>query len=135
MPAEWAVLLVEDNPADVYLLQRAFAEVRTGALLMQAHDGDDAIMLMAHRTPDLVLLDLGLPGAGGLEVLASLRLTHTALPIVVMTSSSDEAERRAAFALGADRFITKPTTFEGLLEVIGDLTLRFRPLATQRRTA
>jgi CheY-like chemotaxis protein len=128
MRAAWRVLLVEDNPADVFLVLRAFEEAYAPAKLFGACDGDEALHLLADATPDLLLLDLRLPGACGLELLARVRRMpqHRHLPIVVLTSSPAEADRHACLALGADRFVTKPSTFEELVGFVRELVDRYR---------
>jgi CheY-like chemotaxis protein len=129
MRAGWDVLLVEDNPADVYLVERAFEEARAGARLREARTSNEALLMLDGRAPDMMLLDLGLPGLSGLDLLALVRtsLPRGACHIVVMSSSNDEEDRRAALELGAERFITKPSTFEDLVAVVQDLVSLFRP--------
>jgi two-component system KDP operon response regulator KdpE len=84
-------------------------------------------MLVNEAAPDMVLLDLGLPDIRGLELLPLLKAVPEAFPIVVMTSSSAEQDRSAALAVGADQFVTKPSSFEDLVAIVSQLALRFRP--------
>ena len=128
MRASWKVLLVEDNPADVFLVVRAFEAAHVSAKLIGARDGDEALDLLADAMPDLVLLDLRLAGSDGLELLAQVRRMpeHRHLPVVVLTSSPAEVDRSQSLALGADGFVTKPSTFEGLVGFVRELVERYR---------
>jgi DNA-binding response OmpR family regulator len=102
------VLVVDDDPtvAEVvtgYLL-------RAGYLVEQTSDGRRALELVAADPPDLLLLDLMLPGLDGLEVCRRLRATEAgaALPIVMLTAKGEEADRVLGLELGADDYVTKP---------------------------
>jgi CheY-like chemotaxis protein len=134
MTGEWAVLLVEDNPGDTYLVERAFEAADSHARVVEARDGTEALRMVNEVSPDMVLLDLRLPDFSGLDLLALLkaRPVRGGFPIVVLTSSADETDRRAALDGGADRFITKPSTFDELVRVVKELTGRFRPRARTR---
>ncbi len=99
------VLLVDDEPLILELardyLEHASFEVLTAA------DGEQGLALARDRQPDLVVLDLGLPGIDGLEVTRQLR-QDTAIPIVMLTARDDELDRVLGLELGADDYITKP---------------------------
>ena len=99
------VLLVDDEPLILELardyLEHASFEVLTAA------DGEQGLALARERRPDLVVLDLGLPGIDGLEVTRQLR-QDTAIPIVMLTARDDELDRVLGLELGADDYITKP---------------------------
>lgn len=99
------VLLVDDEPLILELardyLEHASFEVLT------APDGEQGLALARDRQPDLVVLDLGLPGIDGLEVTRQLR-QDSAIPIVMLTARDDELDRVLGLELGADDYITKP---------------------------
>lgn len=129
------ILLVEDEENDVLLLQRAFA--RSGLLnpLQVVRHGDDAVAYLegsgefADREkfplPVFILLDLKLPRRSGLEVLQWVK-EHAGLkrvPIVVLTSSKNDADVNRAYELGANSYIVKPVSFETLLELVKSLEL------------
>jgi CheY-like chemotaxis protein len=128
MRATLRVLVVEDNPGDVHLVERAFEEAASNARLYEARDADEAFAMLEAAPPDLMLLDLWLPGLGGLDILAHIRRSpdHRDLPVVVLTSSPTDADRDASLSLGADRFVTKPSTYEDLLNLVKDLAARYR---------
>ena len=128
MRSSLCVLVVEDNPDDAHLVERAFEETNSHAQLYGARDADEALATLRAAPLDLMLLDLCLPGLGGLAILAHVRGTpaHRDLPVVVMTSSPSEADRDASMLLGADDFLTKPSTYEDLLSVVKSLAARYR---------
>ena len=99
-------LVVDDDPTvgDVVgaYLHRAGFEVRRAA------DGVAALALAADATPDVVVLDLMLPGIGGLEVCRRLRRDHPRLPVVMLTALGEEEDRILGLEVGADDYVTKP---------------------------
>jgi DNA-binding response OmpR family regulator len=99
------VMIVED---DTYVreLIAQYLEVE-GFETMQAANGFDALKIAAEHAPDLVILDLNLPGIDGFEVARRLRAT-SAVPILMLTGRVDEADKLAGFGVGADDYITKP---------------------------
>jgi two-component system, response regulator len=120
-----AILIVEDNPDDVELLQRAFERTHVIEHLVIARDGVEAIeyLLTANPLPHLVLLDLKLPRLGGLEVLARIRANPiTRLqPVVLFTSSNEQADRINGYNLGANSCVRKPIEFSQLVETAQQL--------------
>jgi CheY-like chemotaxis protein len=109
------ILVVEDNVADVYLIQEALKEHGVACSLQVAADGRDALQtLTAHaqqgEPPDLILLDLNLPRLSGREVLRRVRSMRgfDSVPIVILTSSSASDDVEEARRLGADEYIVKP---------------------------
>ena len=101
-----SALVVDDDPTvgDVvgaYLLRAGF-EVR------RASDGVTALSLAAETTPDVVVLDLMLPGIGGLEVCRQLRRDHPRVPVVMLTALGEEEDRILGLEVGADDYVTKP---------------------------
>jgi two-component system response regulator len=125
------ILVVEDNPRDAELTMRAIRHCLASHTLRLSPDGVDALDFVfgrgahAHRRgappPRVILLDLKLPRLGGLEVIDALKsdeATRT-IPVVVVTSSRQEADIRAAYAKGANSYVVKPVEFEALMEAIG----------------
>jgi EAL domain-containing protein (putative c-di-GMP-specific phosphodiesterase class I)/CheY-like chemotaxis protein len=112
------VLVVDDEP----LLLRAFARVlmRAGHEVHQASDGAEAQALIAKRRFDVAFVDLGLPGAGGLEVLARLRANDPGLPVVLMTGAPTLETAIDAVAAGALRYLVKPIDTPELLQAAND---------------
>ncbi|HEY3523837.1 MAG TPA: response regulator transcription factor [Candidatus Limnocylindrales bacterium] len=99
------VLVVDDEPR-IATLARDVLE-HAGFAVLVAGDGDGALRLVASRSPDLVVLDLGLPGRDGLDVIREVRRTST-LPIVVLSARDDEVDKLLGLELGADDYVTKP---------------------------
>ena len=127
------VLLVEDDIADQEILKRAVAEGVMRADLKIASGGQEALNYLKKEgpfappneapTPDLILLDLNMPGLSGLETLARIRdrkETRT-VPVVVLTTSDSKSDVVKSYELGANSFITKPVTFEEFVNVVRGL--------------
>ena len=114
------VLVVEDEPR---LAENIAAGLREGAgyAIDLAHDGEEALLLCAVRTYDLILLDLMLPKLPGREVLANLRRADVATPVLVLTAVSETSSTIRLLNLGADDYLTKP--FD-----LGELIARSRAL-------
>jgi two-component system response regulator len=120
-----SILLVEDNPADIELTLRAFEKNRLTNKIHIARDGVEALELLLGpasiaRELSVVLLDLKMPRVGGLEVLRRMtgdpRTRH--LPVVMMTSSSEESDLVASYDLGVNSYIVKPVDFENFTEAV-----------------
>src|SRR5687767_3175386 len=99
------ILVVDDEPQIVQLV-RDYLE-RSGFEVVVAGDGPAALAAITHRRPDLVILDLGLPGLDGLDVTRRIRATSS-IPIVMLTARSDETDTLVGLELGADDYVTKP---------------------------
>ena len=100
-----SILVVDDEPRIVQLV-RDYLE-RAGFEVSVVGDGPGALAAVAQRHPDLVVLDLGLPGLDGLDVMRRLRQT-SAIPIIVLTARADESDTIVGLELGADDYLTKP---------------------------
>jgi chemotaxis family two-component system response regulator Rcp1 len=121
------VLLVEDSPGDVRLTQEAFKDAKVHLNLHVAMDGAKAMAFLKREgehakapRPDLILLDLNLPKKDGREVLAEIKESPTlkSIPVVVLTTSSSEADILRSYQLHANCYITKPVGLEGFLTVV-----------------
>jgi CheY-like chemotaxis protein len=123
------LLLVEDNEADVFLLQMALLEGKVSAQLFVATDGAEALTLAdeidcaAMPCPDLVVLDLNLPKVSGLRVLERLRVSPKCreTPVAILSTCPLPSERREAARLGADVVLEKPMELEGFSEIAAEL--------------
>lgn len=99
------ILVVDDEPPIRKLLRMGLTS--QGYDVLEAQNGKVALELLS-KSPDLVILDLGLPDIDGLELLKRIRQREQSLPIVVLSSRGDEAGKVAALDLGADDYVTKP---------------------------
>jgi two-component system KDP operon response regulator KdpE len=113
LAAPLRVLVVDDEPAILRFLRTSLRA--EGYDIVEAETGEAALAEIRRRAPDIVMLDLGLPGLGGLEVIRRLREGGSVVPIVVLTSRSDEAGKVEALDLGADDYVTKPFGMDELL--------------------
>lgn len=124
------ILLVEDNPMDVDLTRRAFAKRNLANPLAVARDGEEALGWMARvdageLAPAVILLDLKLPKVPGLEVLRQFK-AHPVLgrvPVVILTTSREDADVETAYSLGVNSYIVKPVEFEKFIEVAAQIDL------------
>jgi DNA-binding response OmpR family regulator len=124
------LLLVEDDYDDVVLIRRAFERAGITSPIKVVHDSADAVLYLQGKgtfadreeypLPMLMLLDLKLPGGTGFDVLRWVRERSgiRRLPIVVLTSSSADADVNLAYDLGANSYVVKPLTFESLLDLV-----------------
>ena len=125
------ILLVEDNPKDVALTERALTKSNIYNKLVVASDGVEAIEYLFDSSrgkddlPVVILLDLKLPRVDGLEVLRRIRGDEKTrrLPVVVLTSSSEERDIIQSYNLGANSYIRKPVKFNQFAEAINQLGL------------
>jgi len=114
------ILLVEDNPDDVLFTLRAFTRNHIRNEIVVAGDGEQALRLLFPSDggqplrPALILLDIKLPKIDGLEVLRAVRgdARTRSLPVVVLTTSSEERDIVESYRLGANSFVRKPVVFE-----------------------
>lgn len=122
------VLLVEDNPGDARLTREAFAATDGDHTLRAVTTGEDAVAFLERRAreealPDLVLLDLNLPGIDGGTVLERIRASPELrrLPVIVLTSSDDDEDVAASYRRAANAYLTKPIAPDDLVSMIGSL--------------
>lgn len=121
------ILLVEDNPADANLVQRKMKQAKTMNNLHVVHTGLDALQFLLKEgdfwdspTPDLMLLDLNLPGMDGREVLEKVKANSTLLhiPIVILTSSDAEEDIARSYELNANAYVRKPVDLDGYRAIV-----------------
>ncbi len=126
------VLLVEDDPHTVEVVSLYLR--RDGHVVLSARDGLAGIQLFRESQPDLVLLDLMLPGVDGLEVCRTLR-AESNVPIVMLTARVEEEDRVAGLELGADDYVTKPFSLRELSARIRAVLRRTSQDAAERSPA
>ena len=128
-----AILIVEDNPSDLKLMERAFRKSNLTNDLAIATDGEAALDYLLgkdgdsyrHPLPVLVLLDIKLPKLDGLEVLERLRHDRRTrmLPVVILTSSREQEDVARSYQLGVNSYIRKPVDFNRFVEAVQQLGL------------
>ena len=113
------VLVVDDHPLILQALERFLPQADPSLGVLRAGNREQALTMLA-RHPDcaLVLLDLALPGARGLDLLADLRRDHPQLPIVVLSATHDRATVGAALAAGARGYVSKTASADALIDAI-----------------
>ena len=124
------IFLIEDNPQDVDLTLRAFKKQRLINPIKVARDGEEAISWISHwdsgePLPLIILMDLKLPKIGGLEVLRRFK-EHPRLkliPVVVLTSSSQNEDITTAYEYGANSYIVKPVDFDKFINVASEIEI------------
>ena len=107
------VLVVDDEPAITRFLRAGLAS--QGYIVSEAGTGSAALDVLTRNAPDLMVLDLGLPDMDGIEIIKRVRASGSALPIIVLSSRSDERGKVEALDLGADDYVTKPFGIDELL--------------------
>jgi DNA-binding response OmpR family regulator len=126
------ILIVEDNPDLAYGL-RTGLEIE-GYEVQVAEDGEKGLDRARSWNPDLVMLDLMLPGMDGYRVLKTLREGGSDVPVLILTARGEEADKVLGFRLGADDYVTKPCGVLELLARVGALLRRSR-MADHRSAA
>ncbi len=124
------ILHIEDNPADARLVREAMQESSVPAALDWVGDGEQGLAFLRRLgphaqapTPDLVLLDLNLPGLHGLEVLAAIKQDPALrrIPVVVLTSSAARVDVLAAYDAHANAYLVKPDSFGDFIALVATL--------------
>lgn len=132
---EKMILLVEDNPDDEALTMRALKQSKLANEIVITRDGNEALEFLfatgkyegrdVSHTPAVVLLDLKLPKLSGLEVLQQLRADPRTrlIPVVVLTSSSEDEDMLRSYELGANSYVRKPVIFGKFADAVSQLGL------------
>ncbi|WP_024326388.1 response regulator [Thioalkalivibrio sp. AKL19] len=126
-----SILVVEDNPVDIDLMRRAFERRNLTNPLEIARDGVEALEFLEHwergelAPPAVILLDIKLPKVDGLEVLRRIRAHERfrRIPVVMLTSSSEDRDIATAYDCGANSYIVKPVDFGKFVEVAEQVEL------------
>lgn len=140
------ILLIEDNPADVELTRQCFRESRIPNEVHAALNADTAFAFLRNAgpfanapRPDLVLLDLNLPGIDGREILGAIKRDPDlqTIPVVVLTTSDADDDVREAYRLQANSYLRKPVDLDEFIELadaVCSYWFRFVKLPPQKRT-
>lgn len=132
MSAPLTILLADDDPDDRFMAAEALEEARITNPLETVEDGQQLLDYLFHRgewaaskpaRPGLILLDLNMPKVDGREALAEIKSDPNLrrIPVVVLTTSKAEEDILRTYDLGVNSFITKPVTFQGLVDVMNQL--------------
>jgi CheY-like chemotaxis protein len=133
--SEKMILLVEDNPDDEELTKRALRQAKIANEIVVARDGSEAVDFVfgqgshagrdVSRMPAVILLDLKLPKLSGLDVLQRLRADSRTklIPVVVLTSSSEEEDMLKSYESGANSYVRKPVEFGAFASAVSQLGL------------
>jgi CheY-like chemotaxis protein len=123
------ILIAEDDPDDQLLTREALEESRINNTVCFVNDGQELLDYLRHRgwyaaqpppRPDLILLDLNMPRKDGREALAEIKADPAlrSIPVIILTTSKADEEIQRAYDLGANSFIVKPVTFDGLVSAV-----------------
>jgi chemotaxis family two-component system response regulator Rcp1 len=121
------ILFVEDSPADIELALQALREAGARSRLFVVSDGEAAMAFLQRKwpyerspRPDLILLDLNLPGKDGREVLAEVKGSEDLkqIPVVILTGSPNDEDVGEAYALNANAYLKKPADLDELIETV-----------------
>ena len=123
------ILLVEDNPGDVFLAKEALKESKMYSHLTVVHDGQAAMDYLTQKNhpdavrPDLILLDLNLPRKTGYEVLEEIKNDSrlSRIPVVILTSSEEETDIVRTYSLHANAYITKPVDLNQFIKIVNSI--------------
>lgn len=138
------VLLVEDNPADVILMQEALCDAECSNILHVVNDGEEALAFLrcqgayaAAPRPDLILLDLNLPKKDGREVLKEIKEDDSLMfiPVIIISTSRSEEEIMNSYRLHANCFISKPVDLNSFFEIVQAIDGFWFSVASLPRTA
>jgi two-component system, chemotaxis family, response regulator Rcp1 len=130
------LLLVEDNPADIYLIKQAVAECGPHIHLSVIPNGRDALAFLRQEgafalepSPALILLDLNLPKLDGYDVLTGLRHlpAYQATPVVIFSAARQEQEEQPCLQLGANTYVQKPAEIEQFFAAIAAIVGEWLP--------
>ncbi len=123
LPESQPILIVDDSDDDFEATKRAFGKANLRNQIMHAASGEDALSFLrsaGDAKPGLILLDLNMPGLDGRKTLDVIKRTEELrkIPVVILTTSDDDRDINACYALGANTYIQKPVNFDGLISAI-----------------
>jgi DNA-binding NarL/FixJ family response regulator len=123
------ILLADDHPLFLVGIRRALEHAGEFEVVGEAHDGSEVLPLVGRTEPDVVLLDLRMPGMDGIECLERLRARHAAVDVVMLANEADPAQIEAAFVRGARGFVVKTIDPDELAPSILDALSSSEPRA------
>ncbi|MDX8412743.1 MAG: response regulator [Mariprofundales bacterium] len=126
---QFTILLIEDNPADARLVEEALLENKLLINLIHASNGEQALARLHQQgafsndpLPDMILLDLNLPGMDGKEILKTIKQSPTLkrIPVVILTTSQADHDIVQTYNLNANAYVIKPLDFAQFMNIIRD---------------
>lgn len=129
-PEKYSILIVEDSIEDYELALRALREAGAGNPVYHCTDGDDALDFLYHKgaykqidsspRPDIIFIDLNLPGTDGFDVLKEIKSDETLrrIPVIILTTSSDPKNIEDCYSVGANSYIRKPAELDEFMRMI-----------------
>lgn len=124
------ILVVDDNPTDIKIMEEALRDSRVVNRLHAVRDGIEAMAFLRHEgefqeapRPDLILLDLNMPRKGGIETLTEIKATPAlrSIPTVMLTSSQEQITVARAYNLGANGYVVKPVDLDDFTAILGGI--------------
>ncbi len=112
------LLIAEDNPHMAGALQAVLAQEKDIEVVALARDGAEAARLADELVPDVVVLDRAMPGVDGITAMRQIKQRHAAMPVLILTATTDAQTAESALAAGASGFVSKDTAFEELATAI-----------------
>ncbi|EEX11363.1 phosphate regulon transcriptional regulatory protein PhoB [Ruegeria lacuscaerulensis ITI-1157] len=127
------ILVVEDEPSQREIIR--YNLEAEGFTVVQAENGDEALLQIKEAPPDLILLDWMLPGVSGIEICRQLKMTAAtrAIPVIMLSARSDEVDKVRGLETGADDYVTKPYSVIELMARVKSQFRRTRPAAVGER--
>ena len=116
--SEGRILVVEDNPKNLKLVRDVLTYA--GYEVIEATSGEDGVRLAQESVPDLILMDLQLPGIDGAEALRQIRMSERQVPVVAVTAFAMNNDRKRAFDAGFDGYVEKPISVRALPQQVSD---------------
>lgn len=128
-PHSGTIVYVEDNPSNIELLENVICEFREGILLKTISDGSLAFEFIIQNKPDLIILDLNLPGLDGDYILESIRKDKRTknIPVVILTADAMPERLETLMSKGADNYLTKPIDIEVFLHILDNFLTSKKP--------
>ncbi len=121
------VLMVDDDPVDLRITREALSQAKMHVNISEAHDGEDALEFLRQegrhgeaKRPDVIILDLNMPRMDGFEFLGEMKKDPElrAIPVVVLTTSEDDAHVLKSYDLHANCYLTKPVVLDSFLSMV-----------------
>lgn len=122
---ETRILLIEDEPSLIFTLRDTLEN--EGYIVIVCEDGEEAVGLAQKNKPDIIILDIMLPGKNGYEICQELRALKFTIPIIILTAKNQELDKVKGLDIGADDYITKPF---GVKELLARIQARLRRTGT-----